>query len=239
VLKHIPYDAKKEDDKYNNLFIRGLPQGFTDEKLKEAFAGFVSKGQELQSVKVAKTKDEELLDYGYITFSSCEDAMKAVNEMNKKKMGDNSVLLVQKWLSKKEVEIQMKQKHSYLKKETNSQNGNTLVVKGNLNDVTEAEMLELFSQIGPVLSAKISKKECTNQNTQEKYFRTTGYLMMEQQKDAQKVIQQYDQERCLGTKLSIEFWQQPSELKQETEKQKMDGQVKVIKQMQRNLQPQQ
>jgi len=58
----------KREEKFNSLFIRGLPDGCDDAKLREMFRKFTTGDEKITSAKVQKDKDGELLDYGYVTF---------------------------------------------------------------------------------------------------------------------------------------------------------------------------
>jgi len=51
VVLHHPF-SDKQDDKFNSLFVRGLPTGTDDDKMKAIFSSFVSKEEHILSVKV-------------------------------------------------------------------------------------------------------------------------------------------------------------------------------------------
>lgn len=85
--------------KFNNLFVKNLPQGTDDAKLKELFGQF----GEIESSTVQKEDNGSLKDYGYVCFKNPEHAEKAVQEMNKKLVGD-SFLIVNRHISKKDNE---------------------------------------------------------------------------------------------------------------------------------------
>jgi len=51
VVLHHPF-TDKQDDKFNSLFVRGLPTGTNDDKMKAIFDSFVSKDEHILSVKV-------------------------------------------------------------------------------------------------------------------------------------------------------------------------------------------
>lgn len=48
--------------------------------------------------------NNELRDYGYVSFKESENAEKALEEMNKKQIGDDTFLIVNKHISKKDTE---------------------------------------------------------------------------------------------------------------------------------------
>ena len=69
-----------QQTKFNNLFVKNLPKGTDDEKLKGLFAKF----GEIESVTVQRDEQGNLKDYGYVCFKEPDHAEAAVLEMNKK-----------------------------------------------------------------------------------------------------------------------------------------------------------
>lgn len=66
--------------KFNNLFVKNLPKGTDDAKLRELFSQF----GEIESATVQKDEQNNLKDYGYVCYKNPEHAEKALQEMNKK-----------------------------------------------------------------------------------------------------------------------------------------------------------
>ncbi len=104
--------SKKEErtdveQKYNNLFVKGLPVDTDDTRLRELFEKF----GELESVSVQKDNEGKVMDSGFVCFKESNSAKSAVEEMNKKQM-DGTVLLVNRHFSKRELEIQNKSVNS-------------------------------------------------------------------------------------------------------------------------------
>lgn len=70
-----------------NLYVKNLDDGIDEEKLKEAFSAFGS----ITSVHVMRDHDKRVSKgFGFVTFSSADEATKAVTEMNGNMMPPNS-----------------------------------------------------------------------------------------------------------------------------------------------------
>lgn len=103
VQKHEKKDKREPNStlKFNNLFVKNLPQGTDDEKLKQMFAKF----GEIESATVQRDEGQNLKDYGYVCFANPEHAEQAVTEMNKKQIAEGQFLIVNKHISKKDNEL--------------------------------------------------------------------------------------------------------------------------------------
>jgi polyadenylate-binding protein len=94
-------DAKPSAVESNNLFVKNLPQGTTDEKLKSMFGSFGA----IISASVQRNDKGDLKDYGYVCFKEIADAKKAIDAMNKKNLGGDQFLIVNYFVSKKDTEL--------------------------------------------------------------------------------------------------------------------------------------
>jgi polyadenylate-binding protein len=66
--------------KFNNLFVKNLPKGTDDAKLRDLFAQF----GDIESATVQKDDQNNYKDYGYVCFKNPDHAEKAMQEMNRK-----------------------------------------------------------------------------------------------------------------------------------------------------------
>ena len=108
VLKHNKKDKKKTDNpvapvvaKKNNLFVKNLPEGTDDAKLKDLFAEFGP----IESAHVQKDSDGKSKDYGYVCFKEPAHAETAIKAMDKKVLSDGKFLIVNYHISKREGEM--------------------------------------------------------------------------------------------------------------------------------------
>ena len=96
MLVHEKRDHRKP--KFNNLFVKGLPEGTTDADLIEMFKEF----GEIESAVVMRDKDDKLKDTGFVCYKDPIAAEAALVGMNKKSLPDGSFLIVNQHVSKKE-----------------------------------------------------------------------------------------------------------------------------------------
>lgn len=103
INKHEKKDKREQTglSKFNNLFVKNLPKGTDDNKIKEMFGKF----GEIESATVQRDESGSLKDYGYVCFKDPENAEAAMQEMNKKLIGDDQFLIVNKHISKKDNEL--------------------------------------------------------------------------------------------------------------------------------------
>eukprot|EP00250_Pteridium_aquilinum_P014929 c22286_g1_i2 orf=356-2299(-) len=66
-----------------NLYLKNIDDGIDDEKLKEFFSSYGS----VSSCKIMKTSQGQSMGSGFVSFSTPEEATRAVNEMNGKMVG--------------------------------------------------------------------------------------------------------------------------------------------------------
>lgn len=108
VSKHNKKDKKKPENpvvpaqiKRNNLFVKNLPEGTDDAKLKGLFAEFGA----IESAQVQRGADGLAKDYGYVCFKEPAHAEAAIKAMDKKVLSDGKFLIVNFHISKKEGEL--------------------------------------------------------------------------------------------------------------------------------------
>lgn len=101
--KHEKKDKREAQTaaKFNNLFVKNLPKGTDDNALSTMFSQF----GEIESVVVQKDEAGNFKDYGYVCFKESEHAEKAMLEMDKKVLPDQTFLIVNKHISKKDNEL--------------------------------------------------------------------------------------------------------------------------------------
>jgi polyadenylate-binding protein len=75
---------------YTNLFVKGLPPDFTNKKLEELFQPF----GEIDSCTLKQNEQDEPCGVGFVNFKNHEDAVKALQAMNKKEISPQHTLLV-------------------------------------------------------------------------------------------------------------------------------------------------
>lgn len=74
----------------NKLFIANLPWSVTSDSLKELFSQF---GEVLEAQIITDRSSGRSKGFGFVTFSSEEDAQKAINEMNDKEIDGRKLVV--------------------------------------------------------------------------------------------------------------------------------------------------
>ena len=221
VTRHEKKDQRADKSQiYNNLFVKNLPKNTDENKLKDMFKDF----GEIESVHVHRDDDKAPKDYGYVCFKSPEDAEKAQEAMNKKPLGDNLFLIVNRHISKRENELTGASKMGPISQNLTKTFNSNVYVKFIPNDVSEDELRNTFSQAGNVISMRVSKciRNIAGQDLQLYQF---AYILFEKVEEAQAAIKKFDTSNVFGHKpLHVELWLSEEEIKQER-KQKENREV--------------
>ncbi len=91
--------------------MKNLPEGTDDDKLNAMFGAY----GEIESSHVKKSEGGELKQTGFVMFKESDSAKKAIEELNKKVLVEGQPpLFITKFLSKKDMELQSNQPHSYI-----------------------------------------------------------------------------------------------------------------------------
>lgn len=145
-------DVATSRTKFNNVYVKNLSEGTTDEDLKVTFGEYGV----ITSATVMKDGDGKSKCFGFVNFENADDAAKAVDELNGKKFDDKE-WYVGKAQKKSEREQELKNKFEQSAKEAvDKYQGVNLYVK-NLDDSIDDEKLkELFSEFGTITSCKVS-----------------------------------------------------------------------------------
>ena len=218
--------TKPTTSESNNLFIKNLPSGTTDEKLKALFSEFGA----IISASVQKTEIGELKDYGYVCFQTVDEAKRAIEAMNKKNLGADQFLIVNYFVSKKDTELAQGSRtldpiSQNLTKTFNS----NVYIKHIPSEVTEEELRKkfTFAEDAKIISLKLntSIKKINEYEVKSQY----AYIMYDTVGNAQKAIQRFDQQYLFGGSkpITVEMWVTKEEKEQER-KRREDRQTKQL-----------
>jgi polyadenylate-binding protein len=207
-------DAKPTVSESNNLFVKNLPIGTNDDKLKAMFASYGS----IISASVQRNDKGEPKDYGYVCFREIADAKKAIEGMNKKNLGDDQFLIVNYFISKKDTELAQGSRtlDPIAQNITKTFNSN-IYVKHLPPYLTEEELRKTFkfSEDVKIISLKLQGKARTIDGTE--VISKFAYIMYDSVANAQKAIQKFDGTLPFdGSKpISVEMWVGKEEKEQE------------------------
>lgn len=144
-------ESSTDKSKFNNVFVKNLAESTNEEDLNRIFGEF----GELTSVVVMRDADGKSRCFGFVNFENVDDAVRAVESLNGKKIDDKE-WYVGKAQKKSEREVELKHKFEQSMKEAaDKYQGANLYVK-NLDDtISDDKLKELFSQYGTITSCKV------------------------------------------------------------------------------------
>ncbi|CAI9281873.1 unnamed protein product [Lactuca saligna] len=144
-------DSSSTRTKFNNVYVKNLPESTTDEDLKKTFGEYGM----ITSAVVMKDSDGKSKCFGFVNFENADDAANAVEGLNGKKFDDKE-WYVGKAQKKSEREMELKSRFEQTVKEAaDKYQGLNLYVK-NLDDTIDDDKLrKLFSEYGTITSCKV------------------------------------------------------------------------------------
>ncbi|KAJ6804023.1 polyadenylate-binding protein 2-like [Iris pallida] len=154
-----PFLRKQERDNsanksvFSNVFVKNLSETITKENLEEIFGEY----GDITSAIVMREGDGKSKCFGFVNFVKPEDAARAVEELNGKKIDDKE-WYVGKAQKKSEREVELKGRFDQSAKDVADKfQGVNLYIK-NLDDVIGDDKLrELFSEFGTITSCKVMR----------------------------------------------------------------------------------
>lgn len=172
-------DLKKET-RFNNLYVRGFDENFTEEQLEQLFSKF----GDLGSVKIMKNEDGTSKKFGFVCFKEPEPAQKAVEEMNNHTLEDGSQLLVAKFEKKSN-------RWAALKKSLARAN---LYVRNFDKNVSEEDLKKFFGGEGVVRNVRIMTTDVQREDGIHKESKQFGFVSFNNPKDAADIMLKYQNE---------------------------------------------
>jgi len=172
-------DVKKES-KFNNLYVRGFSEDFTEEQLTDMFQKF----GELGSVKIMRNEDGVSKRFGFVCFQEPEAAQRAVDENHLKTLPDGSTLYVAKFEKKAN-------RWAALKKSLARAN---LYVRNFDKNVTEEDLKKFFGGEGVVRNVRIMTTDVQREDGVHKESKQFGFVSFNNPKDAADIMLRYNNE---------------------------------------------
>lgn len=151
-------------------------------------------------------------DSGFVCFKNPEDAEKALNAMNKKRLPDGSFLLVSQHISKRDNELIHNSKQpAPIQQNLCKTFDSNLFIKNLPADLSEAQFKETFAAHGPVVSVKFRINPHHAQATYKQ-----GFVLYENVDHAKLAIKNLDQMSPFGNRpITVDFWVSKQELENE------------------------
>lgn len=156
---HIPKkdrQSKFEEMKANftNVYVKNIQTDSTDEEFRELFAKY----GDITSASLARDQETgKNRGFGFVNFTTHEAAYKAVEELNGKDFKGQD-LYVGRAQKKHEREEELRKSYEAARMEKASKyQGVNLYVKNLSDDVDDDKLRSIFSEFGPITSAKVMR----------------------------------------------------------------------------------
>ncbi|KAA8528512.1 hypothetical protein F0562_035867 [Nyssa sinensis] len=139
--------------KFNNVYVKNLSESTTEEDLKQLFGEYGT----ITSVVVMRDGDGKSKCFGFVNFEDADDAAKAVDALNGKKIDDKE-WYVGKAQKKFERELELKSRFEQSAKEAVDKfQGVNLYIKNLDDSIDDDKLKELFSEFGTITSCKVMR----------------------------------------------------------------------------------
>lgn len=181
VVSFLKRNERASQNLWTNTYMKQFPKSWDEERLKELVTPF----GEVVSVVVQREADGSSKGFGFINFVEHESAAKAVEALNDKVIEEDNqqyTLYFGRAQKKNERQRELATLISQKREERiNLYQGRNVYVKNIDDEVTDDELLKLFSEHGSVANCKIMRET----NGTSKGF---GFLCFNNSEDAQKSI---------------------------------------------------
>lgn len=155
---HIPKkdrQSKFEEMKANftNVYVKNINNEVTDDEFRELFERF----GDVTSSSLARDQEGKSRGFGFVNFTTHESAAKAVDDLNGNDFRGQD-LYVGRAQKKHEREEELRKSYEAARLEkANKYQGVNLYIKNLNDDVDDDKLREMFSEFGPITSAKVMR----------------------------------------------------------------------------------
>ena len=165
---HIPKkdrQSKFEEMKANftNIYVKNINPEVTDEEFRELFAKY----GDVTSSSLARDNEGKSRGFGFVNFTTHTSASQAVDELNNLDFRGQD-LYVGRAQKKHEREEELRKSYEAARLEkANKYQGVNLYVKNLADDVDDDKLRQMFSEFGPITSAKVMRDAIQEGSTDE------------------------------------------------------------------------
>lgn len=165
---HIPKkdrQSKFEEMKANftNVYVKNINTEATDDQFRELFEKF----GDVTSSSLARDQEGKSRGFGFVNFTTHESAFKAVEDLNGKDFQGQD-LYVGRAQKKHEREEELRKSYEAARLEkANKYQGVNLYIKNLDDDVDDEKLRVMFSEFGPITSAKVMRDALTDSDEEE------------------------------------------------------------------------
>jgi polyadenylate-binding protein len=165
---HIPKkdrQSKFEEMKANftNVYVKNINLEVTDDEFRDLFAQF----GDVTSSSLARDPEGKSRGFGFVNFTEHTSASRAVDDLNNKDFRGQD-LYVGRAQKKHEREEELRKSYEAARLEkANKYQGVNLYIKNLADDVDDDKLRQMFSEFGPITSAKVMRDPLTEGSADE------------------------------------------------------------------------
>ncbi|QDZ19652.1 polyadenylate-binding protein [Chloropicon primus] len=190
-----------KDGKFCNIYVKNIPEDYTDEKLKELFESV----GETTSVAIMKGAEGKSKGFGFINYEDPDHAAAAVEKFDGHQISEEKTLVVCRAQKKSEREAQLKAKFDQERKERAEKfAGANLYLKNLTDTVDDAQLRELFNEFGTIISCKIMKDPAGTS-------RGSGFVAFSSPEEATRAVTEMNGKMVKGKPLYVALAQRKEE----------------------------
>lgn len=166
---HIPKkdrQSKFEEMKANftNVYVKNIQVDVTDDEFRELFERY----GEVTSSSLAREPEGKSRGFGFVNFTTHESAAKAVDDLNGNDFHGQD-LYVGRAQKKHEREEELRRSYEAARQEkANKYQGVNLYIKNLDDDVDDDKLRQMFSEFGPITSAKVMRDTIGESDDEDK-----------------------------------------------------------------------
>jgi len=165
--------------KFTNVYVKNIPADINLDTLNEMFDSFGT----ITSCMIAMDKDGVSRGFGFINYTTPEEAQTACEKMNQHEIGDKSKLFVVRAQKKEEREKELRERFEQFKVVRERKYAGVNVYVKNLSDqIDDAKLREEFAKFGAITSARVMVEATTNKS------RGFGFVCFTSQEEATKAV---------------------------------------------------
>lgn len=202
-----PFKSKAErgvGNKFTNLYIKNIPGEFKDEDFKTAFDKFGA----ITSSKVIFDAEGKSKGFGFVNYTTPDEAKAAITEMNNFEIAEGKKLVVTRAQKKAEREKQLRERFEAMKLERQKKYaGVNLYIKNLSDEIDDERLRNEFSGFGSITSAVVMKDRATDKS---KGF---GFVCFSAQEEAMKAMSEMNGRMLDGKPLYVALAQRAEERK--------------------------
>ncbi|KAF0893055.1 hypothetical protein E2562_021316 [Oryza meyeriana var. granulata] len=188
--------------KFNNVFVKNLSESTTKEDLDKIFGAYGN----ITSAVVMVGMDGKSRCFGFINFESPDDAVRAVKELNGKKINDKE-WYVGRAQKKSEREMELKRRFERsMKDAADKYQGLNLYLKNLDDSIADDQLRELFSNFGKITSCKIMRDA-------NGVSKGSGFVAFSTHEEASQALTEMNGKMISGKPLYVAFAQRKEDRK--------------------------